>query len=82
MGLAFLQMGDEEKTLLGLWIQELSGDTGKGVKRDAALPDPGSEGPERTVLQQLITLLMRKGFLTQAETESFRRDMDRKPRNK
>jgi hypothetical protein len=82
MGMAFLGMGQEEKSLLELWIRELSGDIGKVLKREAATPDPVSEGVERIVLQQLITLLMRKGVLTQAETESFRRELDRRTKDR
>jgi hypothetical protein len=81
MGMTFLGMGHAQKAILDLWLRELSGEFDKPAKREAALPDPVSEGTERIVLQQLITLLMRKGLLTQAETETFRRDLERKPRN-
>jgi hypothetical protein len=82
MGLAFLGMGHAEKALLELWIRELSGELDKPAKREAAVPNPASAGIERIVLQQLITLLMRKGLLSQAETDGLRREMDRKPLNK
>jgi hypothetical protein len=81
MGVVFLGMGQEEKAVLDQWILELSGALDKPAKREPALPNPVSEGTERVVLQQLITLLMRKGVLSQAETEAFRREMDRKSRN-
>ena len=82
MGMAFLGMGQPEKVLLEQWICELAGEFGKPGKREAGISDPVSEGTERIVLQQLITMLLRKGSLTQAEAEGLRREMDRKNRNK
>ncbi len=82
MGMAFIGVGQAEKALLELWIRELSGELEKPAKREAAAPDPMAEGIELIVLQQLITLLMRKGLLSQGEYEALRRDLERKPRNK
>jgi hypothetical protein len=80
MGMAFLGMGHAEKATLEQWIRELSGEFDRPAKREASLPNLVSEGTERIVLQQLITLMLRKGLLTQAEAETFRRELERKPR--
>ncbi len=80
MGISFLEMGREEQALLTRWIQELSASPNPGVKKYVAPSMKDREGVEVAVVGQLITLLMRKGMLSQSEGEQLRRELDRKPR--
>lgn len=80
MGISFLEMGETEKALLERWIQELSTTSNPGVKKYVAPSMKDRDGAEVGVMSQLITLLMRKGMLSQSEGEHLRRELDRKPR--
>ncbi len=77
MGMAFLEMAQEERTRLEGWIRELSTGSITSEKQYDLVPIKEHKRTEGAVLGQLIKLLMRKGLLTQAEAEDFRRELDR-----
>jgi hypothetical protein len=77
MGMAFLEVADEEKIRLEHWISELSRGAGVAPMKPVPVAIKEREGIEGAVLGQLIKLLMRKGILSQSEAEGFRRELDR-----
>jgi hypothetical protein len=80
MGISFLEIGQEEQTLLDQWIQELSTASHPGVEEYAAPSMKDRGGAEVAVMAQLITLLIRKGTISQSEGEQLRRGLDRDSR--
>ncbi|HEV3219859.1 MAG TPA: PilZ domain-containing protein [Candidatus Acidoferrales bacterium] len=81
MGMAFAEMEQEKRNLLVRWILELSGSPNPGVNENSAPSVKDQEAIDFAVIGHLITLLMRKGTLSQSEGEHLRRELDRKPRD-
>jgi hypothetical protein len=79
MGMAFLEVADEERIRLEHWISELSRESGVAPKKPDPVPVKGRSGVEGEVLSKLIKLLMRKGILSHSEAEGFGRELDRNP---
>lgn len=79
MGMAFQELAPEQRAYLVRWVNEASGNAAmaKPVKISSADALEGSQG---SVLRQLITLLMRKGTVTQSEYEQLLREIDKRSR--
>lgn len=81
MGLAFSNLGPEQQRQLSQWIAELSGtaiEAPKPAKVPASqLRELMGRGGERGALVQLITLLTRKGMLTESEFEQLVRQLEK-----
>jgi hypothetical protein len=76
MGLAFTDMQADQFSILQQWIRELSGEPGPDL--DSAKVPPAEQPPRRTerfVLNQLISLLIRKRLLTEAEGAALLREL-------
>lgn len=78
MGLAFTEVSDDQMETLQDWMRELSG----GATLSFETPElPGTKPrlgqTERHVLNDLISLLMRKGTLTEAEAAALQRELFR-----
>ena len=85
MGLAFTELTSGHKKYLAEWMDELSG-TERIVEqptRSTPLDDvEAGVRSEQTVVQQLVTLLMRKAVITHAEFEDLLRAIGKQVRNK
>jgi len=85
MGLAFTELTSAHKKYLSEWVDELSG-TERIVEKPtrSTPPDDVEAGirSEQTVVQQLITLLMRKAVVTHAEYEDLLRAIGKQVRSK
>jgi hypothetical protein len=77
MGIAFVEVVDEERIRLEHWISELSRESSVPPEKPVPVTVKEREGVEGAVLGQLIKLLLRKGILSQSEAEGFRRELDR-----
>jgi len=76
MGLAFTEIRPDQLPILQAWIGELSGE----LTPAAETPEPPDSKPplreiERHVLNQLISLLIRKRILTEGEGTALLRDL-------
>lgn len=86
MGLAFTKISPSQAPLLRDWIAELAGQADDASPVDpeiafesaAALPSesPSSNG-RQDVLYELVSLLQRKGILSESEANTFRSKMTR-----
>ncbi len=85
MGLAFTELTSDHKRYLTEWVDELSGTERIVVQTTRSTPTDDLEAggrSEETVVQQLITLLMRKAVVTHAEYEELLRAIGKQVRNK
>jgi hypothetical protein len=84
MGLEFLEMEPAHHAFLTQWVGELAGNApvvAKTQKTQRITPlNPSADAP--TPLQQLITLLMRKGNLNQSEYELLLREIEKNQNGK
>jgi hypothetical protein len=88
MGLAFTEVSAEQLEVLRLWIDELSGELPPSASppmptlqdyaaQPAPLVEQSPPRTERLVLTELISLLMRKHVLTEAEGTALLRELYR-----
>ncbi len=78
MGLAFTEVAADQLEVLRLWMQELSGGAPLHAEpAEASSPEPLRQYNERHVLNQLISLLIRKGALTEEEGAALLRELFR-----
>lgn len=78
VGLKFTEIARDEQAVLDSWISELSGGRASAEAKPAAAPQaaPSESGTTLLlVLNELITLLVRKKILTETEATAFRRKM-------
>ncbi len=76
MGLAFMEMEVAHREFLARWVEELAGNSPalRKIQRTNPINSAAASGGP---LQQLITMLMRKGALNQAEYEQLLREIER-----
>ena len=76
MGLAFCEAQAEQLTVLHEWVRELNGEptTSSDAPETAAGGQPSRQS-ERLVLNQLISLLIRKGVLSETEGTALLREL-------
>jgi hypothetical protein len=79
MGLGFKELTRAQQQQLYHWVEELSGKSAAPKPAKPALPETVDSG-NGTVLGQLITLLMRKGVVSQSEYEQLLREIERRSR--
>jgi hypothetical protein len=76
MGIAFGPVDPEQTAVLDTWLKELSGDlgpvVGAGEVADAIQKFPRTE---RSILSQLVSLLIRKSILTEGEGAALLREL-------
>lgn len=85
MGLMFTDLTAVHKRYLAEWVDELSGTERIVEQSTKSTPLDDAEAgvrSEQTVVQQLITLLMRKAVVTHAEYEDLLRAIGKQVRNK
>jgi hypothetical protein len=85
MGLMFTELTAAHKRYLTEWVDELSGTeriVAPATKSTALNDEEAGVRSEQTVVQQLITLLMRKAVVTPAEYEELLRAIGKQVRNK
>jgi hypothetical protein len=78
MGLAFTKVSPDQHAVLREWVRKLSGEpTPPADPPEAASAGEGSHEHERHVLNHLISLLIRKRLLTEAEGTALLRELFR-----
>ncbi len=85
MGLAFTDLTSGHRKYLTEWVDELSGTERIVEQSTKSTPLDDVEAgirSEQTVVQQLVTLLMRKAVITHAEFEDLLRAIGKQVRNK
>jgi hypothetical protein len=85
MGLMFTDLTAAHQRYLAEWMDELSGTERIAAPATRSTPLNDEEAgarSEQTVVQQLITLLMRKAVVTPAEYEELLREIGKQVRNK
>jgi hypothetical protein len=85
MGLMFTELSTDHQRYLAEWVDELSGTERIVAPPTKSTPLDDEEAgmrSEQTVVQQLITLLMRKAVVTPAEYEELLRAIGKQVRNK
>ena len=76
MGLAFSEVQPDQLATLQDWVRELSGELPSAFdSAETPAPEQPSLQSERLVLNQLITLLIRKRFLTETEGATLLRQL-------
>jgi len=75
MGMAFHQIGTADLEFLTHWIDELSNDLPRTRKTQKIAPLNPEDESSASPLQQLITMLLHKGALNQAEYEQLLREI-------
>lgn len=78
MGLAFTEAAPDQVRVLQRWLSELSGNTAEysnAPHPEAAAVEPELAHIERRVLNQLITLMVKKRLLTEAEGAALLREL-------
>ncbi len=78
MGIAFTRIEPDQKALLEKWLAESSGESSPAPKVPE-FHDTSQEAslPERHILSQLISLLVKKGILNEAEGSALLRELRR-----
>ena len=86
MGLAFTKMSPSQATMLRDWIKELAGQAGDAapvepvIEFDSAVTRPATNqvsNGRQDVLYELVSLLQRKGILSESEANTFRSKITR-----
>jgi len=77
MGIAFTQVTPDQLEVLQAWVGQLSGEGEPLVEQAAAASNEPLHRNERHVLNQLISLLIRKNLLTEAEGAALLRELFR-----
>jgi|GEM_PF-432059 len=77
MGIAFTQVTPDQLEVLQAWVGQLSGEGEPLVEQTAAASNEPLHRNERHVLNQLISLLIRKNLLTETEGAALLRDLFR-----
>lgn len=80
MGLAFTEVKREHQEVLRFWIAELSGEQSPEPAGSTTGPEPGAieaNADTRLVLNELITLLVRKKIITENEGSGLFREIFR-----
>jgi hypothetical protein len=78
MGLSFTEVRQEYQPVLRGWLKELSGDTSPEPEVSAKEPENGATGANSNlhlVVNELVSLLVRKKILTEAEGTGLLRQM-------
>ena len=77
MGIAFTQVRPDQLEVLQAWVGQLSGEGEPLVEQAAAASNEPLHRNERHVLNQLISLLIRKNLLTETEGAALLRELFR-----
>jgi hypothetical protein len=77
MGLAFVSASAEQKKVLGNWIVELGGKLPTAPTQSRGDAVAGRVSAETSVIAELVLLLIRKGVVTEAETQEILRKLRR-----
>ncbi len=76
MGLAFTEVQPDQLATLQDWVRELSGELPSSLdSAETPAPEQPFQQSERLVLNQLITLLIRKRILTETEGATLLREL-------